>query len=48
MTQGIIEEQENQKEKYEFLEEDDDFEEFENMHDQGMNVDMDIEKPVWG
>ena len=30
MTQAIIEEQEKEKEVYEFLEDDDDFEEFEN------------------
>ena len=29
MTQGILDEQEKDKDKYEFLEEDDDFEEFE-------------------
>jgi len=49
MTQAIIEEHgEKTKEAYEFLEEDDDFEEFEVNNEETMNVDMDMDKQLWG
>ena len=53
MTAAILEDQEKQKETYEFLEEDDDFEEFE-VNYEGTDVDMpmggvtgDIDKQLW-
>ena len=45
MTQAIIEDQEKEKEGYEFLEEDDDFEEFEQDYegiDLGAGVDVEM------
>ena len=51
MTQAIIEDQEKEKEVYEFLEDDDDFEEFENddldynaIMNMGGDVEMDGDK----
>ena len=46
MTQAILEDQEKEKEVFEFLEDDDDFEEFENDeldYDQLVNIGGDVE-----
>lgn len=51
MTQAILDDQEKQKETYEFLEEDDDFEEFEVDFSERMDVEMgqgaDADKQLW-
>ena len=52
MTQGILEEQEKEKEVYEFLEDDDDFEEFEIREDGQNDFDVDMiggnaDKQLW-
>ena len=48
MTAAIIEEDKQKKETFEFLEEDDDFEEFEDNGDR-MEIDMneDVDKKLW-
>ena len=53
MTAAILDDQEKQKEVYEFLEEDDDFEEFETNYEGQLDVEMgiggglDADKQLW-